>query len=131
LRGQSKKVPAAALLDRTPLELSEAISKEKMSVRKKAGHAISEAGGTVGRRIFLNSKIYFNKWETIREGNPQMMLDRGKSVSLPPLLIMQGKSDGERHPGRSHRLAPGPEAPYTTRATTRLPRPKRPISMQP
>ena len=36
-------------------------------------------------------RIYFNRWETIREGNPQMMLDRGESVSLPPLLIMQGE----------------------------------------
>ena len=36
-------------------------------------------------------RIYFNRWETIREGNPQMMLDRGASVSLPPLLIMQGE----------------------------------------
>lgn len=39
------------------------------------------------------SKLYFNPWESIFEGNPQQMLDRGEKVTLPPLLIMQGELD--------------------------------------
>ena len=40
-----------------------------------------------------NTKSYFNPWETIHEGNPQEILDRGEAVTLPPLLIMQGELD--------------------------------------
>jgi acetyl esterase/lipase len=43
--------------------------------------------------MIQNTKIYFNPWETIYDGNPQMILDRGEAVSLPPLLIMQGELD--------------------------------------
>src|SRR6266478_7756710 len=43
--------------------------------------------------MIQNTKIYFNPWETIYDGNPQMILDRGETVSLPPLLIMQGELD--------------------------------------
>jgi len=39
------------------------------------------------------SRTYFNPWETIFEGNPQHILDRGEPVTLPPLLIMQGDLD--------------------------------------
>ncbi len=39
------------------------------------------------------SKLYFNPWESIFEGNPQQILDRGEKVTLPPLLIMQGELD--------------------------------------
>jgi acetyl esterase/lipase len=40
-----------------------------------------------------NTKNYFNPWDTIHEGNPQEILDRGEKVTLPPLLIMQGELD--------------------------------------
>jgi len=40
-----------------------------------------------------NSKIYFNPWETIYEGNPQQILERREAVTLVPLLIMQGALD--------------------------------------
>lgn len=36
---------------------------------------------------------YFDPFSTIEEGNPQMILDRGEPVELPPLLIMQGGLD--------------------------------------
>jgi acetyl esterase/lipase len=39
------------------------------------------------------SKIYFNPWETIYDGNPQMILDRKERVSLPPMFILQGELD--------------------------------------
>lgn len=39
------------------------------------------------------SKMYFDPWESIFEGNPALMLERGEKVTLPPLLIMQGELD--------------------------------------
>jgi acetyl esterase/lipase len=39
------------------------------------------------------SKLYFNPWESIFEGNPALILERGEKVTLPPLLIMQGELD--------------------------------------
>ena len=55
--------------------------------------------------MMQNSKVYFNPWETIHEGNPQMMLDRGESVSLPPLLIMQGELDDNVLPAIQEKFA--------------------------
>jgi acetyl esterase len=40
-----------------------------------------------------NSRIYFNPWETIHEGNPQQILERREAVTLVPMLIMQGALD--------------------------------------
>jgi acetyl esterase/lipase len=39
------------------------------------------------------SKMYFDPWESIIEGNPALILQRGEKVTLPPLLIMQGELD--------------------------------------
>ena len=39
------------------------------------------------------SKMYFDPWESIFEGNPALILQRGEKVTLPPLLIMQGELD--------------------------------------
>jgi acetyl esterase/lipase len=39
------------------------------------------------------SKTFFAPWETIHDGNPQEILERGEKVSLPPFLIMQGALD--------------------------------------
>jgi len=39
------------------------------------------------------SKLYFDPWESIFEGNPALILERGEKVTLPPLLIMQGELD--------------------------------------
>jgi acetyl esterase/lipase len=40
-----------------------------------------------------NSRLYFNPWETIFEGNPQLILERRELVTLVPMLIMQGALD--------------------------------------
>jgi len=40
-----------------------------------------------------NNKVFFSPWETIHEGNPQEILERGEKVTLVPLLIMQGALD--------------------------------------
>jgi len=39
------------------------------------------------------SKMYFDPWDSIFEGNPALILERGEKVSLVPLLIMQGELD--------------------------------------
>jgi acetyl esterase len=53
----------------------------------------------MGRAEMLqNSKTYFNPWDTIHDGNPQEILDRGEQVNLPPLLIMQGELDDNVRP---------------------------------
>jgi len=43
--------------------------------------------------MVLNNTTYFAPWDTIHEGNPQEIIDRGEDVSLVPLLIMQGELD--------------------------------------
>jgi acetyl esterase len=45
-----------------------------------------------------NSKTYFNPWDTVHDGNPQEILDRGEQEKLPPLLIMQGELDDNVRP---------------------------------
>jgi acetyl esterase/lipase len=39
------------------------------------------------------TKMYFDPWDSIFEGNPMKILERGEKVTLPPLLIMQGELD--------------------------------------
>ena len=43
--------------------------------------------------LIKNSEIYFNPWDTIFEGNPRRILERGESVTLPPMFILQGEGD--------------------------------------
>ncbi len=43
--------------------------------------------------LIKNSEIYFKPWESIFEGNPQRILDRGEPVALPHMLILQGDLD--------------------------------------
>ena len=60
----------------------------------------------MGREEMIqNSRIYFNPWETIHEGNPQEILDRGEPVTLPPLLIMQGELDDNVLPAVQEKFA--------------------------
>jgi len=40
-----------------------------------------------------NHTTFFKPWDTIHESNPQEILDRHETVSLPPLLVMQGALD--------------------------------------
>jgi acetyl esterase/lipase len=39
------------------------------------------------------TKRYFIPWESIYEGNPQQILERGEKISMPPMFIMQGELD--------------------------------------
>jgi acetyl esterase/lipase len=45
------------------------------------------------QEMIQNSKTYFNPWESIHEGNPQKILERGEKVTLPPMYILQGELD--------------------------------------
>jgi len=40
-----------------------------------------------------NNTTFFKPWDTIFEGNPQQILDRHETVTLVPLLVMQGELD--------------------------------------
>jgi acetyl esterase len=60
----------------------------------------------MGREEMIqNTRIYFNPWETIHEGNPQEILDRSEAVTLPPLLIMQGELDDNVLPAVQEKFA--------------------------
>jgi acetyl esterase/lipase len=39
------------------------------------------------------TEAYFLNQEAMREGNPQLALERGERVELPPTLIVQGTND--------------------------------------
>jgi acetyl esterase len=43
--------------------------------------------------LIANSELYFNPWDGIVDGNPQLILDRGEPVSLPPMFVLQGELD--------------------------------------
>jgi acetyl esterase len=57
-----------------------------------------------------NSRIYFNPWETIHEGNPQQILERREAVTLVPMLIMQGALDDNVLPAVQEKFAATYEA---------------------
>ena len=44
-------------------------------------------------RLAASSEAYFLDQETMKEGNPQHILERGENVLLPPTLIIQGTRD--------------------------------------
>jgi acetyl esterase/lipase len=56
------------------------------------------------KEMIQNSKNYFNPWETIYEGNPQKILERGEPVVLPPMFILQGELDNNVLPAVQERF---------------------------
>ena len=48
--------------------------------------------------MIQNSKTYFDPWESIHEGNPQEILERGEKVALPPMYVLQGELDDNVRP---------------------------------
>lgn len=55
--------------------------------------------------MIQNSKTYFNPWETIYEGNPQLILERREPVTLPPFYILQGELDNNVLPEVQEKFA--------------------------
>jgi len=43
--------------------------------------------------LITNSELYFSPWDTISDGNPQRILERGEAVILPPMFVLQGELD--------------------------------------
>jgi acetyl esterase len=43
--------------------------------------------------LITNSEVYFSPWDTIFDGNPQHILERGEAVLLPPMFVLQGELD--------------------------------------
>ena len=43
--------------------------------------------------LMANTESYFLNEDTMQEGSPQGILDRGEDAALPPLLIIQGAAD--------------------------------------
>jgi acetyl esterase/lipase len=56
------------------------------------------------QEMIQNSKTYFNPWESIHEGNPQKILERGEKVTLPPMYILQGELDDNVRPAVQERF---------------------------
>jgi dipeptidyl aminopeptidase/acylaminoacyl peptidase len=48
---------------------------------------------------------FFGTEDAMREGNPQLLLERGEKVSLPSLLILQGTKDDNVTPDMAQRFA--------------------------
>ena len=54
--------------------------------------------------LIKNSEIYFNPWDTIYDGNPQRILERGEPVTLPPMFVLQGELDDNVLPAVQERF---------------------------
>ncbi|MDP1838108.1 MAG: alpha/beta hydrolase [Reyranella sp.] len=55
--------------------------------------------------MIQSNKTFFSPWESIHEGNPQEILDRGEKVALVPFLIMQGALDDNVLPAMQEEFA--------------------------
>jgi acetyl esterase/lipase len=55
--------------------------------------------------MIRNHTTFFNPWDTIFEGNPQLMLERREPVRLVPMLIMQGALDDNVLPAVQEKFA--------------------------
>jgi acetyl esterase len=67
------------LVSRSPI--SDPVARFQQAEKMKRDHMIK------------NNQNYWVPWETIKEGNPQYILDRKEHAALPPLLILQGALD--------------------------------------
>ncbi len=80
-------LPEAPKVDATPLYLvsrspiSDPVARFQQAEKMKRDHMIK------------NNQNYWKPWDTIKEGNPQYILDRKENGRLPPLLILQGALD--------------------------------------
>jgi acetyl esterase/lipase len=63
------------------------------------------AQDTGREELIARTEAYFGTQDAMQEGNPQMILDRGEPVELPPLLILQGTADTNVTPEIQERFA--------------------------
>ena len=55
--------------------------------------------------IIASTRTFFRPWDTIWEGSPTAILERGERVPLPPALIVQGTADANVTPALQQRFA--------------------------
>src|SRR5579883_933392 len=55
--------------------------------------------------IVASTRTFFRPWETVWEGNPTTILERGEAVELPPALVVQGTIDANVTPALQQRSA--------------------------
>ena len=55
--------------------------------------------------LIKNSETYFDPWESIFEANPQRILERGESITMPPMFVLQGALDDNVLPVVQERFA--------------------------
>jgi len=55
--------------------------------------------------IVESTRTFFQPWETVWEGNPTTILERGEAVEMPPALIVQGTVDANVTPALQERFA--------------------------
>jgi len=77
--GASVDATVAYVATRSPISDTEA--RFQQAEKMKRDHMIK------------NNQNYWKPWDTIKEGNPQYILDRKEHGKLPPLLILQGALD--------------------------------------
>ncbi|HZT50446.1 MAG TPA: prolyl oligopeptidase family serine peptidase, partial [Stellaceae bacterium] len=56
-------------------------------------------------RFLQAHHAFFGTEAAMREGNPQLILERGEGAALPPLLILQGTNDDNLPPDMADRFA--------------------------
>jgi acetyl esterase len=54
--------------------------------------------------LIESGRLYFGDEAAMREANPQLILERGERVELPPALIVQGAADAQLTPGMAERF---------------------------
>lgn len=54
--------------------------------------------------LIANSELYFRPWDTIVEGNPQRLIERGEAMALPPMFVLQGELDDNVLPAVQERF---------------------------
>jgi acetyl esterase/lipase len=64
-----------------------------------------QAKKTRRENLIQNTEIYFRPWETIRDGNPQRILESREAVTLPPMLVLQGELDDNVLPSVQEKFA--------------------------
>jgi len=68
-----------------------------------ARYRMAQARGN--ERLVQAHNDYFETEEAMSEGNPQLILERGETVRLPPLLLLQGTKDDNVTPDMAQRFA--------------------------
>ena len=93
--------------------------------------------------MIASNRTFFSPWQTINEGNPQEILERGEKVALVPFLVMQGALDDNvlpamqekfvaayRAAGGQVRLPTVRESPPTSGSPSPVRKPTRRVSVK-